>query len=86
MAEMLDYYVCLLVGPEVAELQVENRRKYNFEPRVLLKNIVETLINLSSSEQFLQAVVQDTRSYKPLLFQKALRTVKKHNLLSNQAL
>jgi hypothetical protein len=30
--------------------------------------------------------VQDVRSYKPARFQKALRTVEKHNLLSSQEL
>eukprot|EP00475_Leptophrys_vorax_P023220 TRINITY_DN3171_c0_g1_i1.p1 TRINITY_DN3171_c0_g1~~TRINITY_DN3171_c0_g1_i1.p1 ORF type:complete len:1000 (-),score=246.87 TRINITY_DN3171_c0_g1_i1:589-3549(-) len=85
MAQMLDYYLFMLLGPKVANLSVKEPEKYSFTPRVLLREIVGTFLNLcrvsERREEFLRNVVQDERSYKPEVFRRALRFFRKKALI-----
>ncbi|KAL9605007.1 MAG: hypothetical protein Q9219_000195 [cf. Caloplaca sp. 3 TL-2023] len=71
LADMLDYNVDALVGPKSSELKVENPQDYDFQPRVLLADILDVYLNLRNKENFILAVARDGRSYKPANFQKA---------------
>jgi ubiquitin conjugation factor E4 B len=52
IAQMLDYYLVVLTGPEVLEINVENPGKYNFIPRKLLGQIIETFVALAQDKTF----------------------------------
>ncbi|KAL8719577.1 MAG: hypothetical protein Q9225_003429 [Loekoesia sp. 1 TL-2023] len=71
LADMLDYNVDALVGPKSSELKVEHPQEYDFQPKVLLGDIIDVYLNLKSKENFILAVARDGRSYKPANFQKA---------------
>lgn len=71
LADMLDYNVDALVGPKSSELKVEHPQEYDFQPKVLLADIIDVYLNLGSKENFILAVARDGRSYKPANFQKA---------------
>lgn len=82
MAQMLDYYLVVLIGPEVLEINVNDPGKYNFTPRNLLTQIIMIFIQLSSDNEFCKSVALDERSYKPNLFRQAYRVCSKRSLLS----
>lgn len=71
LADMLDYNLDALVGSKSSELKVENPQEYDFQPRVLLADILDVYLNLRNKENFILAVARDGRSYKPANFQKA---------------
>jgi ubiquitin conjugation factor E4 B len=88
MAQMLNYYILILLGPQVANLDVKNPSKYNFTPKVLLREILGIFLNLASCAErrteFLQKVVSDERSFKASVFKRALRFFSKRNLISSE--
>ncbi|CAK7262469.1 Ubiquitin conjugation factor E4 [Sporothrix epigloea] len=73
LAGMLDYNLVTLAGPTSRNLKVENPEKYNFNPKVLLPQIVELYLNLGDKATFVEAVASDGRSYKPEIFEGATR-------------
>jgi len=83
MAQIIGHYIDKMVGPSaVAELKVRDPEKYGFRPRILLSEIIGVLIHLSSSLEFLEYIGKDERSYKPAVWAKATRTVRKKQILS----
>jgi hypothetical protein len=58
-------------GPKMKDLAVENRQKYNFDPKILLERVTATYANFSSQEEFAAAVARDARSYNHETFQRA---------------
>nr|POE94305.1 ubiquitin conjugation factor e4 [Quercus suber] len=70
LADMLDYNLDSMVGPKSANLRVEQREQYKFEPKVLLQDIVKVFLNLAGQQSFIQAIARDGRSYKPSNFEK----------------
>jgi len=90
MAQMIDYYIVQLLGPQISSLKVSNPEKYNFEPRKLLVDIISIFLNFSlcpgKHDAFLEAVVKDERSYKPEVFRRAVRLLSKKRLLSSERL
>jgi len=79
---MLDYNLDALVGPRCDDLRVENKEKYNFNPRQLLSDVVQVYLNLSGQDAFIRAVAGDGRSYKKELFERAAKICSKNNLKS----
>ncbi|XP_034950370.1 ubiquitin conjugation factor E4 A [Chelonus insularis] len=71
IASMLNYLLLQLVGPNQRNLKVKDQKKYEFNPAQLVLNICEIYINLGRNKNFILAVSQDGRSYKPNLFQLA---------------
>lgn len=72
LAGMLDYNLEVLVGPKSQNLRVEDSaRKYHFNPKTLMPDVVEIFLNLSGVQSFVEAVADDGRSYKPETFNKA---------------
>jgi Ubiquitin elongating factor core/U-box domain len=81
MAQMLDYYINRLVGKQVVELQIQDREKYYFRPRELLRSILTIFHSMSSRTEFLKQVAADERSYKPAVFARAARVSLRQKLL-----
>ena len=80
LASMLNYNVETLAGKNAnAELNVSNREKYHFRPLQLLSDFVEIYLNLSSSQDFIEAVAADGRSYNMELMHSVTRILKKRN-------
>lgn len=84
LADMLDYNLDLLVGPRASELNVDNRDKYKFVPKMMINDFVEIYLNLGKSESFIEAVARDARSYKPANFGKATIILTRHALRSTE--
>ena len=83
VAAMVDYTLDTLVGPKSSNLKVEEKeKKYHFEPRSLLSEFIEIYLNLGVSENFVEAVARDGRSYKPANFASATRILQRYNLRS----
>lgn len=80
LAAMLDLNLALLTGPRSAELNVEGRDKYRFNPKQLLSDILSVFLNLSDESAFIRAVAVDERSYSLALFQRAAGIAKKRFL------
>eukprot|EP01006_Ploeotia_vitrea_P034172 TRINITY_DN65718_c11_g5_i1.p1 TRINITY_DN65718_c11_g5~~TRINITY_DN65718_c11_g5_i1.p1 ORF type:complete len:987 (-),score=537.28 TRINITY_DN65718_c11_g5_i1:27-2936(-) len=86
MAHMVDFFINRLSGDQVAQLKVENREKYSFHPRRLLRQILGIFLHLAVDDAFLQAVAGDQRSYSIKVFSKAAKTAEKHSLLTSAQL
>ena len=82
VAAMVDYTLETLAGPKSNNLMVENRQKYQFDPKTLLSEFIDIYLNLGVSQNFIEAVARDGRSYKPEIFNSASRIITKHNLKS----
>jgi ubiquitin conjugation factor E4 B len=86
LAAMLNLNLVTLVGPRGAELNVMNPEKYNFRPKQLLADLVAIYLHLGTSSAFIDAVVNDGRSYKPEIFNKTIATLSKNDLVSPDAI
>lgn len=82
LAAMLDFNLTLMTGSRSADLNVEGRDKYRFDPKRLLSDILAVFINLSGESDFVRAVALDERSYSLGLFQRAAGIAKKRSLKS----
>ncbi|SPO03316.1 related to ubiquitin fusion degradation protein 2 [Cephalotrichum gorgonifer] len=71
LASMLNYNVETLAGPKARELKVDNPEKYHFRPASLLSDLIDIYIHLGSSQDFINSVATDGRSYHPATFEKA---------------
>ncbi|KAJ2903415.1 uncharacterized protein MKZ38_009992 [Zalerion maritima] len=65
LAAMLDYNIIVLTGPKSKNLRTENMHKYKFEPKTLLGEFVDVYLCLGTSQDFIDAVAKDGRSYSP---------------------
>jgi len=74
-AHSLGYYIDKLVGPSISDFNVSNKEKLKFKPRQMLADVSGVFLNLSTSQEFLNAVANDGRSYKPETFAKWVLTV-----------
>ncbi|KAF9533152.1 ubiquitin elongating factor core-domain-containing protein [Crepidotus variabilis] len=74
LAAMLDYNLQVLVGPKSKELKVKDPKKYKFDPRALLSDVIQVFMNLSDQQTFINSVAGDGRSYSKELFDKAATT------------
>ena len=82
VAAMLDYTLNTLVGPKSMNLKVADPTKYQFNPRFLLGEFIDIYLNLGVSENFVEAVARDGRSYKPATFDAASRILNRFSLKS----
>lgn len=82
LADMLDYNLDAMVGPKSSSLKVDNLQEYNFNPKLLLSEIIDVYLNLMNKENFILAVARDGRSYKPQNFAAAKTILAKFNLKS----
>ncbi|VDM95314.1 unnamed protein product [Thelazia callipaeda] len=83
LASMLDYNVSQLCGPKCTELKVRDAvRRFMWEPRALLQQIVNVYLNLSS-EKFAECIANDERSYSPEVFAMVLSRLTLNGIVPN---
>ncbi|KAG8384649.1 hypothetical protein BUALT_Bualt04G0139900 [Buddleja alternifolia] len=71
VASMLNYFLLQLVGPQRKSLTLKDPEKYEFRPKLLLKQIVNIYVNLARGDKdniFPSAIIKDGRSYNEQLF------------------
>ncbi|KAF6135192.1 hypothetical protein GIB67_035263 [Kingdonia uniflora] len=74
VANMLNYFLLQLVGPQRKCLRLKDPEKYEFQPKLLLKQIVKIYVHLSRGDKeniFPTAISKDDRSYNGDLFTAA---------------
>ncbi|EFP85768.2 uncharacterized protein PGTG_11097 [Puccinia graminis f. sp. tritici CRL 75-36-700-3] len=86
LAAMLDYNLNTLAGPKCQTLKVKDPKKYNFQPKDLLSDLLQVYLNLWDRGPFHEAVANDGRSYTKELFERADRIARKANLKSSDDL
>jgi ubiquitin conjugation factor E4 B len=84
VADMLNDFLTKLVGPKCLEMKVENPVELNFNPRQLLALLAEVYLNFSADPAFVHAVVVDEANYKKDTFERAARTLARHNLVTDE--
>ncbi|PJF16742.1 hypothetical protein PSACC_03438 [Paramicrosporidium saccamoebae] len=80
LAAMLCHNILQMVGPKCTNLKVQTPEKYHWEPRVVLRLLVGSLLNMSRRETFLQAVARDTRSFSVETFSRATAILRRHSI------
>uniref|UniRef100_A0A7N0V4J4 RING-type E3 ubiquitin transferase n=1 Tax=Kalanchoe fedtschenkoi TaxID=63787 RepID=A0A7N0V4J4_KALFE len=74
VANMLNYFLLQLVGPQRKSLSLKDPEKYEFRPKDLLKQIVRIYVHLAKGDGndiFPSAISKDGRSYNEQLFSAA---------------
>uniref|UniRef100_A0A7N1A9U6 RING-type E3 ubiquitin transferase n=2 Tax=Kalanchoe fedtschenkoi TaxID=63787 RepID=A0A7N1A9U6_KALFE len=74
VANMLNYFLLQLVGPQRKSLSLKDPEKYEFRPKDLLKQIVHIYVHLAKGDKddiFPSAISKDGRSYNEQLFSAA---------------
>lgn len=80
VASMLNYFLLQLVGPQRKSLTLKEPEKYEFRPKLLLKQIVNIYVNLARGDKdniFPAAITKDGRSYNEQLFGAAAAVLRK---------
>jgi len=54
---------------------VKNPEKYNFKPRVLLTEFIQTFVHLSVFDEFVDACARDSRSFSRGSFEHGVRVL-----------
>lgn len=85
LTAMLTNVLVKLCGPRGVELRVANPEEYKFRPKVMLKEIVETILHFASFESF-QLSVARSGFYNPSIFIKALTILKRIQLLDTKSI
>ncbi|KAG2519761.1 hypothetical protein JM16_007023 [Phytophthora kernoviae] len=80
LVSMLNSVLVKLAGPRGLELKVNNPEQYKFRPKVMLKEIVETLLHFSHYPSFLEAVATNG-FYDSQVFRKCTHIVARTQLL-----
>ncbi|KAF3783761.1 putative ubiquitin conjugation factor E4 [Nymphaea thermarum] len=80
VANMLNYFLLQLVGPQRRALSLKDPEKYEFRPKKLLKQIVDIYVHLAKGDKeevFPVAISKDGRSYNDQLFTAAADVLRK---------
>lgn len=72
VATTLNAILVKLTGPRAKELKVSDPGKYNFNPKLLLQEILRTFLNFSNSEAFVDGIVESGFSDSKM-FEQAVR-------------
>eukprot|EP00898_Chlorokybus_atmophyticus_P007588 jgi/Chlat1/7830/Chrsp66S00575 len=89
VAEMLNYFLLQLAGPQRRDLKVQDPEKYNFRPKELLAMIADIYLHLAvgdSNGSFPAAIARDGRSYRPENLPSAVSILKTLGLMSEAEL
>jgi ubiquitin conjugation factor E4 B len=84
VAAIVLHYIDRLVGPRMRDLNVGNKDRFNFRPRVLLREITGIATHLCQSQAFITACAQDERYYKPKNMTRALRKIREKKLVNSR--
>lgn len=77
----LNYTVEALNGQNAMALKTKNMKKLHFDPKHILKSIINLYLNLSHHEIFLETIIKDERSFNEKTFDKTIRILTRENLL-----
>jgi ubiquitin conjugation factor E4 B len=64
LAHVLNYTLDNFTSSKGNNLKVKDKEKYYFDPKSILKNVVEIYISFSSFPKFLELIAKDQRSFK----------------------
>jgi ubiquitin conjugation factor E4 B len=80
LVSMLNSVLVKLAGPRGVELKVNNPEQYKFRPKVMLQEIVETMLHFAQYPSFLEAVATNG-FYDGQVFRKCAHIVARTQLL-----
>eukprot|EP00029_Vermamoeba_vermiformis_P011814 TRINITY_DN6618_c0_g1_i1.p1 TRINITY_DN6618_c0_g1~~TRINITY_DN6618_c0_g1_i1.p1 ORF type:complete len:1175 (-),score=488.75 TRINITY_DN6618_c0_g1_i1:18-3521(-) len=83
LAVLVNYFTRQLVGPNAARLAVQPHRRARFSPGELLTRLALIAIGIRS-EDFVRAVVRDSRAFDLRTWQRVSEVLKGKNLLSSE--
>jgi len=78
----LNYTLQQLNGPNATSMKVQNMKELNFDPKFLLRSIVQVYLNFKNQEEFVRCVANDERSFHIELFYKTMKIMDKYSILS----
>lgn len=84
-ADMLNYFLKFLAGPERRQLRMANPEKYGWDPKELLRLICGIYLHLAdvdANDAFAKAVAADGRSYNDECFREAALILRSFGLLA----
>ncbi len=71
IADLLNYFLLYLTGPQRRQLKVKDPDKYAWDPKRLLASIATIYIHIARDDvdgKFARAITLDKRSYRPDMF------------------
>ncbi|KAH9157617.1 hypothetical protein AeRB84_000553 [Aphanomyces euteiches] len=82
---MLNSVLVKLAGPRGLELKVTNPEVYKFRPKVMLREIVDTILHFSEYERF-QVAVASNGLYDPLVYRKCTNILQRTHLIDESGI
>ncbi|CAD8115932.1 unnamed protein product [Paramecium sonneborni] len=84
LANNLNYTLEQLNGKQAAQYKIQSLGSVNFDPKLIMGNVIELYLNFSSNDQFLMQVVKDDRCFSIELFQVTINLLDKHQIIPYQ--
>ncbi|CAD8112797.1 unnamed protein product [Paramecium sonneborni] len=84
LANNLNYTLEQLNGKQAVQYKIQSLESVNFDPKLIMGNVIELYINFSSNEKFLMQVVKDDRCFSIELFQATINLLGKHHIIPYQ--
>eukprot|EP01117_Protostelium_nocturnum_P008562 TRINITY_DN3077_c0_g1_i1.p1 TRINITY_DN3077_c0_g1~~TRINITY_DN3077_c0_g1_i1.p1 ORF type:complete len:974 (-),score=379.97 TRINITY_DN3077_c0_g1_i1:61-2982(-) len=84
IAQMLNYFINHLTGSKSLDLKVKDPSRFFFDPRYLLRKLIEIYLNFAEFDEFVQEVVNDGRSFGMQKFKQIIVTLRKNHLLPEE--
>jgi len=81
IAAMLNNNLLQLCGPKCTELKVEKPKRFNYNPKKTVEQIINVYLNLNS-DTFCKCIAYDERSYTPEKFDDVLKRLSESNNIS----
>jgi len=63
------------------KIKIANPERFEFDPKLLLANLINNYVNMSSEERFKEFVVKDDRSYSDETFDKCLKIIMRGGIM-----
>ncbi|OQR89672.1 ubiquitin conjugation factor E4 [Thraustotheca clavata] len=82
---MLNSVLVKLAGPRGLELKVANPETYKFRPKIMLREVVETILHFSDIQSF-QTAVASNGLYDPTVYRKCLHILQRTQLIPPPAI
>jgi len=89
LTNMLNYFLVALCGPRCENLVVQERHRYEWEPRQLLSQILRIYLSMhdplrdrDGTRRFCCSIAADGRSYRPEVFERAAQIAATRGLLT----
>ncbi|OQR99062.1 ubiquitin conjugation factor E4 [Achlya hypogyna] len=80
LVSMLNSVLVKLAGPKGLELKVANPETYKFRPKVMLREVVETILHFAQYESF-QVAVAANGLYDPAVYRKCVHILQRTQLI-----